>query len=124
MKLTGYAAIDYAEANGLTLSKYNDPTEDAREGLTPDEARKVASEDPSLIYAAVPLDGWGIVGEPLPGVIVPGPSGRSIDVTGYHAADYWDGDKFLGPDVFGIVPIYQTADGQFPADAVSYPYLT
>lgn len=48
--LSGYEAITYAEANGLTLNKYNDPTEDAREGLTVDEARKIALEDPGLIY--------------------------------------------------------------------------
>lgn len=54
VKLTGYEAINYAEANGLALNKYNDPIEDARHGLTPDEARKVASEDPSLIWIAAP----------------------------------------------------------------------
>lgn len=47
---TGYAAIAYAEANGLTLSKYNDPTEAAREGLSVAEAREIAKEDPSLVY--------------------------------------------------------------------------
>jgi hypothetical protein len=67
--------------------------------------------------------GWGIVGEPQDGVIVDGPSGPSIDVSGYNAGDYWDGDEFLGPDTFGIVPIYKTASGQFPTEAVSYPYL-
>ena len=51
--LTGFDAIDYAEAHGLTLSKYGDPTEGARDGLTVDEAREVAAEDPGLIY----LDG-------------------------------------------------------------------
>jgi hypothetical protein len=51
-KLSGFEAIEYAEANGLTLSKYNDPIEEAREGLTPDEARKIAREDPSLIHIA------------------------------------------------------------------------
>ena len=51
--LTGIAAIEYAEANDLTLSKYADPIEDARVGLTTDEARKVASEDPRLIYLAL-----------------------------------------------------------------------
>lgn len=50
MKLEGNAAIEYAEAHDMTLSKYNDPTEDAREGLTPDEARAVAREDSRLIY--------------------------------------------------------------------------
>lgn len=53
MKLKGYEAITYAQNNDLTLSKYNDPIEDARNGLTPDEARKIASEDPSLIYIEV-----------------------------------------------------------------------
>ena len=48
--LTGHAAIEYAEANGLTLSSYSDPTEDGRAGLTPDEAREIASEDPELVY--------------------------------------------------------------------------
>ena len=50
MKLKGYEAIAWAEAHDLTLSKYNDPIEDAREGLTPDEARRIAGEDPALIY--------------------------------------------------------------------------
>ena len=38
-KLHGYAAITFAERHDLPLSKYTDPTEDAREGLTADEAR-------------------------------------------------------------------------------------
>ncbi len=54
MILTGHDAIEVAEALGLTLNKYNDPTEAAREGLTPDEARKVAREDPSLIWMDAP----------------------------------------------------------------------
>ena len=41
MKLSGHEAIEYAEANDLPLSKYADPTEDAR-------------EDPSLIFVEVP----------------------------------------------------------------------
>lgn len=51
--LTGREAIDYAEANGLSLNKHEDPTEDARTGLTPDEARVIAREDPSLIWCEV-----------------------------------------------------------------------
>lgn len=53
MNLTGYEAINYADENGLTLNKYSDPIEDAREGLSVDEARKVADEDPALIYVPV-----------------------------------------------------------------------
>ncbi len=49
-KLTGFEAIEYAEARSLRLNKYNDPTEAAREDLTPDEARAVAREDARLIW--------------------------------------------------------------------------
>ena len=37
------------------LSKYNDPIETAREGLTPEEARAVAREDSRLIYLVMDL---------------------------------------------------------------------
>ncbi len=66
--------------------------------------------------------GWGLIGEPRDGVIVDTGNGRGIDVHGYQEADYWAGDQFLGPDQFGIVPIYRAADGsQFPPDAKEYP---
>jgi len=52
--LTGHAAIDYAEAHGLKLSKHADPTEGARGGLSPIDAFEVAVEDPSLIWLAIP----------------------------------------------------------------------
>jgi hypothetical protein len=53
-RLTGHDAIDYADANGLTLCKYNDPIEGWREDMTPAEAREVAAEDPALVYLDVP----------------------------------------------------------------------
>jgi hypothetical protein len=53
MRLKGNDAIEYAREHDLTLCKYNDPTEDAREDLTPEEAEKIALEDPSLIYIEV-----------------------------------------------------------------------
>ena len=34
----------------MTLSKYADPIEEAREGLSVEDASKVAQEDPGLIY--------------------------------------------------------------------------
>lgn len=52
-RLTAHDAIEYAAAHGLTLRKYADPTEDAREGLSIEEARAIATEDPSLIYLDV-----------------------------------------------------------------------
>lgn len=51
--LTGHEAIEYAEKHNLTLNKYADPTEEAREGLDVEEARKVAAEDPSLVYIEI-----------------------------------------------------------------------
>lgn len=53
MTLTGHTAIRYARAHRLTLSKYADPTEGARDGLTPDAAERVAAEDPSLIHVVI-----------------------------------------------------------------------
>lgn len=53
IRLAGSVAIDYAERHGLTLSKYADPTEDARNGVSTAEARKIAREDPSLIYLEI-----------------------------------------------------------------------
>lgn len=49
----GMDAIEYAEQHGLRLNKHADPTEDAREGLTVDEAREIAREDASLIYLVI-----------------------------------------------------------------------
>jgi hypothetical protein len=51
--ITGYNAIEYAEKNGVTLSKYDDPIEGAREGLTIEEAISIAREDPGLIYIEI-----------------------------------------------------------------------
>lgn len=49
--ITGTAAIAYAEQHGgLTLNKYSDPIEDARIGLSVDEAEDIARIDPSLIW--------------------------------------------------------------------------
>lgn len=50
VRASRYEAIEIAEREGLTLSKYADPVEGAREGLTVEEARLVAREDPGLIY--------------------------------------------------------------------------
>lgn len=48
-KLTGYEAIDYAEAHGVSLSKYADATEGARD-VDAEQAREIAAVDPGLIY--------------------------------------------------------------------------
>jgi len=60
--LYGQKAIAYAEANGLTLSKYHDGLEGARNGLTVAEARKIAEEDPRLIHITPRKLYWRVVG--------------------------------------------------------------
>ena len=52
--ITGHDAIDYAETHGLTLSKYSDPMEGAREMVEIPEAREIAADDPALIWIALP----------------------------------------------------------------------
>jgi len=49
-RLLGYDAIEYAEARGLLVNKYADPTEGARSGIDPDDARDIAAEDEGLIW--------------------------------------------------------------------------
>ena len=67
--------------------------------------------------------GWGLIGKPKEGVIVATGEGPGIDVSGYHDDYYWDSKGFLGPDKFGIVPIYTTRSGkQSPKAAKQYPY--
>lgn len=71
------------------------------------------------------LVGWGIIGEPQEGILRSGPEpGPHIDVTGSNEGDWWGGDGFLGPDPYGITPIYHDRQGrQFPREAREYPYL-
>ncbi|MDX9709958.1 MAG: hypothetical protein RBT64_10440 [Trichloromonas sp.] len=94
-KLTGTEAIKYAEVNGLTLSKHTDPTEEARTGLTAEEAREIAKEDPSLIHLELRLIGWK-------------KGNDQIDApAGYQDEYYWQGGKYQGPDEDGIEPVYE-----------------
>lgn len=53
MRLEGLEAIEYAEENDVLLSKFGDPTEESREDLTIEEARKIVREDPRLVYIDV-----------------------------------------------------------------------
>jgi hypothetical protein len=56
--LTGYAALEFASnlidlnvpGRGPFLCRYSDPTGSGAEGISLDEAREVAEQDPSLIY--------------------------------------------------------------------------
>jgi hypothetical protein len=59
MRLKGFVAIEYAEMNCLKLSKYNDPIEPARDGLSIEEALEVARQDSSLIYLDIEEEDCG-----------------------------------------------------------------
>ncbi len=54
MRLTGFAAIEYAEKEGFTLNKHPDAIDGPRLGLSVAEAEAVASEDPDLIWLELP----------------------------------------------------------------------
>lgn len=62
-RLTGHDAIERAAHDGLTLNKYEAPTEGARSGLTVDEAREIAREDPSLIWCEASDTTWFAIGD-------------------------------------------------------------
>jgi len=49
MRLTGYAAIEYAEKHNLTLSKHGDAVDESATGLTIAEAEAIAEEDEDLV---------------------------------------------------------------------------
>ena len=53
LTITGSAAITYASAHWLTLSKYTDPTSPACDGVSVEDARSIAREDPSLVYITI-----------------------------------------------------------------------
>lgn len=54
IRMTGRDAIAYAQAHGLALSTYTDPTAEGRASVSVADARRIASEDPSLVYLDVP----------------------------------------------------------------------
>jgi len=58
MRLTGFAAIEYAEKEGLTLNKAQDRIDDGRTGLSIAEAEAIAAEAPDLIWIEVPDDAY------------------------------------------------------------------
>lgn len=95
-RITGNEAVRLAERDGLTIHKYNDPTEEAKSGLSPDEARDVIREDANLIYVEVVAVAWT------------GPA------EGYNVADYFRQFgarlQYQGPDEDGIEPTWADAE--------------
>lgn len=55
-RIEGTEALEIARTFDLRVSKYNDPIEEAREGLSHDEAEAVLDEDPSLIYIDISFE--------------------------------------------------------------------
>jgi hypothetical protein len=62
MRLTGFAAIEFAEKQNLRLSKHADDYDDAATGLTVAEAEAIAEEDEDLIYLDVRDDDYANAG--------------------------------------------------------------
>jgi len=56
MRLTGFAAIEYAQQEGYTLNKAEDRIDPAQTGLTIAEAEAIATQDADLIWLDVPDD--------------------------------------------------------------------
>jgi hypothetical protein len=61
-------------------------------------------------------------------VLVEGPNGADcLDISGYHAHDYFRDGGFLGPDIHGIVPVYRWSEKThwpgmlWPKDVKPYP---
>jgi hypothetical protein len=54
MRLTGFAAIEFAEKHGLTLARKTDGIDPPAEGLSIGEAAALATEDEDLIFLDVP----------------------------------------------------------------------
>lgn len=53
----GRSVLDFASsaaADGWTICSYGSPVDDAREGLSPQEAASIATEDPALVYFTRP----------------------------------------------------------------------
>lgn len=57
MRLTGFAAIDYAAQEGLPLNKTGLTPADDEQGLNLAEARLIAEDNPHMIYVDVPNGG-------------------------------------------------------------------
>jgi hypothetical protein len=62
MHLHGFAAIEYAEKEGMPLNKKGDSIDEPVTGLTIAEAEAIASDDPELIWLDVPDNAY--YGEP------------------------------------------------------------
>jgi hypothetical protein len=56
MKLSGFAAIEFAEKEGYKLDKAANHIDEAQSGLSIAEAEAIATTEPDLIWLEVPDD--------------------------------------------------------------------
>jgi hypothetical protein len=54
MRLTGFAAIEFAEKYNLKVNKLGDNVDEPATGLSIAEAEAIADEDESLVYLDIP----------------------------------------------------------------------
>ena len=96
-RITGADAVRLAERDHLTIHCHASPIDDG--GIvTPDQARGIVRQDPSLVYVLVTLRGWW--------------DGQRVSDApeGYNVHDYWNMvGMYLGPDDDGIEPTFDDA---------------
>jgi hypothetical protein len=62
MRLTGFAAIEFAEKQNLHLKKHGDAVDGSARDLTVAEAEAIADEDEALIYLDIPDEEYAKAG--------------------------------------------------------------
>lgn len=96
-RITGSDAVRLAERDDLIIRCAANPVDDG--GIvTPNEARGIVRQDPSLIYVLVTPRGWW--------------NGQQVSDApeGYNVHDYWNSaGMYLGPDGDGIEPTFDDA---------------
>lgn len=93
-KITGADAIRLAERDNLTIQCHANPIDDGGV-VTPNVARQIAKEDPSLVFVDVEADGWW------------DGSKRVSEMRAYNTEDYFNpSGMYLGPDDDGVEPAW------------------
>ena len=101
-KISGADAIRLAERDRLTLHKYADPIEEARDDISAEEAEEVIREDPKLVYVHVQFAGWTgriVDGHPII-------KARNLNNVGDY---FMVTGEYLGPDEDDIEPVWTDA---------------
>lgn len=97
-KITGADAIRLAERDSLTIHCHANPLDDGGV-VSPEIAKQIVKDDPSLVYVHVTIYGWVAGRTPL------------SELPGYNVADYFTSTgMYLGPDDEGVEPRWADAD--------------